>query len=141
MDRPELRFRILFEYYDELHSPYSDDRVANERVRKMDAPDYEKNAAQVWLIDSGYVRGKNEIVGASSPMPFVNGINANGINFVESIMDTAFTKIKGKFEDVDKLSKTERIIKFSKECLNNPATQEMCKITYQAIVDLMTRSS
>jgi len=143
MDRPELRFRILFEYYDELHSPPRErDDSADQRIRIMDIPDHEKIPAQVWLIDSGYVDGENSgSLGSNVPMPFINRINAYGINFVESVMDTAFTEIKGKFEDVDKLSKTEKIVKFSKECLNNPITKEMCKITYQAIVSSMTGQS
>ena len=143
MDRPELRFRILFEYYDELHSPPRErENMADQRVRRMDIPDYEKNAAQVWLIDSGDVDGENTgHLGSNQPMPFINRINAYGINFVESVMNTAFTNIKGKFENIDKLSKLDRIKQFSKECLNNPTTQEMCKITYQAIIDLMTNSS
>jgi len=141
MDRPELRFRILFEYYDEFHSPQKQrEDMADQRVQKMDAPEHEKNAAQAWLIDSGYVNG--EVSGSSGstvPVPFISRINSYGINFVESVMDTAFTNIKGKFGDVDKLTKLEKIKKFSNECLKNPVTQEMCKITYQAIVDLMTK--
>jgi len=143
MDRPELRFRILFEYYDEFHSPARErEDMADRRVQKLDIADHEKNAAQAWLIDSGYVNGENHgIHGSNQPLPMINRINSYGINFVESIMDTAFTKIQGKFENIDKLSKLDKIKQFSKECLNNPATQEMCKITYQAIVDLMTNSS
>ena len=109
--------------------------------QRIDIPEHEKNAAQAWLIDSGYVNGENHgIHGSSQPLPFISRINSYGINFVESVMDAAFTKIEGKFEDVDKLSKLEKIKKFSKECLNNSTTQEMCKITYQAIVNLMTQS-
>ena len=143
MDRPEIRFRILFEYYDEFHSPQRESEdMADRRVQRMNLPDHEKRAAQAWLIDSGYVNGKNSgAIGSSLPIPFISRINSFGINFVESIMDTAFTKIQCKFENIDKLSKLDKIAQFSKECLNNPTTQEICKITYQAIVDLMTRSS
>lgn len=143
MDRPELRFRILFEYYDELHSPPRErENMADQRVQRMDVLDYEKNAAQVWLIDSGYVDGENTgHLGSNQPIPFINRINAYGINFVESVIDTAFTKIAGKFDDVDKLSKVEKLKKFSKECLNNPTTHEICKITYEAIVNYMTNST
>lgn len=141
VDRPELRFRILFEYYNELHSPQSDDSVVNDKIEKIDVADFEKNAAQVWLIDSGFVRGKNEYVGGTSPIPFISGINARGINFVESVMDTAFTEIKDKFDDIGKLSKTERITKFSEECLHHPIDNKMCKVTLQAVVDFMTKST
>jgi len=143
MDRTELRFRILFEYYDELHSPQRErENMADKRIQRLDISEHEKTAAQVWLIDSGYVNGENSgYSGSNIPIPFISRINSSGINFVESVMDTAFTTIKGKFEDMDKLSKLEKIKKFSKECLNNPTTQEMCKITYQAIVNLMTNST
>ena len=141
MDRSELRFRILFEYYDEFHSPPRErEQMADRRVQKMDVPEHEKDAAQAWLIDSGYVNGEvSGVSGSTAPLPFISRINSFGINFVESVMDTAFTNIKGKFDDVDQLSKIEKITRFSKECLNNPVTQGMCKITYQAIVDLMTK--
>jgi len=106
MNRPELRFRILFEYYDELHSPERKrGDFAQNRVRNMDDPDHEKNAALVWLVDSGFVEGKNSgSLGSPTPHPFVSRINSHGINYVESVMDTAFTQTK--FENVSDLSKT-----------------------------------
>ena len=137
MNRPELRFRILFEYYDELHSPKRErGDFAQNRVRNMDVPDHEKNAAQVWLVDSGLVNGKNSgSMGSPTQMPFITRINSRGINYVESVMDTAFTQTK--FENVGDLSKTEKILKFSKECLNNLTSKEICKITLEAIVSGM----
>jgi len=133
MNRPELRFRILFEYYDELHSPKRErEDFADMKVRNMDVPDHEKNAAQVWLIDSGLVEGENTgALGTPTPMSFINRINSHGINYVESVMDEAFTQTK--FENVGELTKTEKILKFSQECLNNPTTKEICKITLEAI--------
>ena len=140
MDRPEIRFRILFEYYEELHSPPRESEdMADMRVRNMELPKHEKSAAQVWLIDSGLVDGENSgHVGSPIPIPFISRINAHGIDYVESVMDTAFTQVK--FEDVGKLSKTEKISKFSKDCLKHPVTQEICKVTLAAIVKGMMGS-
>ena len=43
MDRSELRFRILFEYYNELHSePKKRELQADRVVQRMDVPDFEK---------------------------------------------------------------------------------------------------
>ena len=143
MDRSELRFRILFEYYNELHSPAKEMKLqADQVVRKMEVADYEKNAAQVWLIDSGYVEGS--LHGSSEspvPHPLISRINSYGINFVESVMDTAFTKIKDEFEDINELSKIERIQKFAKECLDYPLANRMCEITYAAIVEFINNAS
>ena len=143
MDRSELRFRILFEYYNELHSPVKEMKLrADQVVRKMEVADYEKNAAQVWLIDSGYVEGRHcgSFEGPVSH-PLISRINSYGINFVESVMDTAFTKIKNKFKDINELSKIERIQKFAKECLDYPLANKMCEITYAAIVEFINNAS
>lgn len=56
-------------------------------------------------------------------------------------MNTAFIKIKDKFEGVEKLSKIERIQRFSKECLNSHVAPEMCRITYDAIVEFMNSAN
>lgn len=142
MDRQELRFRILFEYYEEIHHDNPDrGNDAYARIRNMDISDNEKNAAQVWLVDSGYVEGENsDSSGSRIPHPFISRINSYGINFVESVMDAAFTQIKDKFEDVTNLSKTERIQRFAKDCLNHPASATICKVTYEAIVNYMSSS-
>lgn len=143
MDRTELRFRILFEYYNELHSePKERELQADRIVHKMIVPDYEKNAAQVWLIDSGYVEG-HIIGGIGSPVTqtIISRITNYGINYVESVIDAAFTKIKVKFEDIENLSKVERIQKFAKECLDYPFANKMCEITYAAIVEFINNAS
>ncbi len=136
MDRNELRFRILFEYYQELHSEWSEQRDddAYTKIKNMDLQKYEKNAAKIWLIDSGYVHGSlTPYSGSPIPIPIISRINDRGINWIESIMNTAFTEIKDKFKDITKLDKTDRIKKFANECVNNPITNEMCRITFEAI--------
>ena len=142
MDRVELRFRILFEYYNELHSESQETgSLADTNIRKMTVPDFEINAAKIWLIDSDYIDGRvTTVLGHSGPYPIISRINSNGINFVETVMDRAFAQIKDKFEDIKTLSKTDRIIKFTKECLNNPTVQGMCRATYSAVVKHMTTS-
>ena len=142
MDRAELRFRILFEYYNELHSePLEGRSRADTNIQKLTFLNFEVNAAKVWLIDSGYLDGNvTSALGYTGPYPIISRINSNGINFVEMVMDKAFTQIKDEFKDIKALSKTDRIIKFSKECLNNPTVQGMCQATYSAIVELMSKS-
>ena len=143
MDRIELRFRILFEYYNELHSePKVRALQADNTIRKMDVPDFEKNAAQIWLVDSGYVNGSvHGSLGTTIQHALISRINNSGIDYVESVMDVAFTKIKDKFKDMEHLSKTEKIQKFAKECLNYPPATEICQITYAAIIEHMTHAS
>ena len=139
MDRTELRFRILFEYYVELHSePKEMQNQANNNISKINVPEFEKNAAQLWLMDSGYVVGSHmSQFGTGVPHTIISRINNLGIDYVESVMNIAFTEIKDKFDGIEKLSKTERIQRFAKECLNYPISNEICKITYDAIVKFM----
>ena len=142
MDRSELRFRILFEYYNELHSePKKLELQADRVIQRMDIPDFEKNAAKVWLVESGYVKGKIiGSLGSTVPFPIISRINNHGIDFVESVMDAAFTKIKDKFEDIKEISKIERIQKFAKECLDYPLANKMCEVTYAAIVEFINNA-
>jgi len=137
MDRPELRFRILFEYYDALHSPPRQDiDTALSRVYDMDIPDHERNAAMIWLIDRRLVEGRVIPTGNMS-IPSIARINSNGISFVEFVMGSAFTKIEGKSEDFDKLSKTDKIAKFAKDCLKSPTTGQICQVTLDAVIIYM----
>ena len=134
MDRKELRFRILFEYYNDLHS---DDRVAPSKVKAIEVDDAEKRAAGIWLIDEGYVEGQIHGYGRGVVLPNIGRINSRGINFVESVMDGAFTEIRGRDEGFDSLSKTDKIKRFAAECLGSPATGQLCSATYEAIAALM----
>ncbi len=140
MDRPELRFRILFEYYQEFHhAQINSEKSADDRVQDMDIEKNEKNAAKIWLIDSKLLEGSNMgHMGSPIPIPFIGRINSTGINYVEYVMDKAFTKIKSEFKDLEELSKTERIKVFAKHCINNPITDKMCTVTCEAIVKCMT---
>ena len=51
MDRNELRFRILFYYYQELHSKDRTKYDVRTKIQKIAVPDHEKNVAQIWLTD------------------------------------------------------------------------------------------
>ena len=136
MDRKELRFRILFEYYSDFHSG---SRGAGDKVGAIDADGNEKRAAEIWLIDEGYIRGQSRPDSFGTFHPIIDRINSLGINFVESVMDGAFTEIRGKDESFDTLSKTDKIKRFAAECLGNPATGQLCRATYEAIVDFMAK--
>ena len=140
MDRPELRFRILFEYYQELHSEESTKYSASNRIRDLDVSEAEKRAAEMWLIESNYVEGRiGGNLGSTIPTTYIIRINNHGIDFVECVMDVAFTEIANDIEIPE--TKLDRIKKFAAECLNNPATSEMCKATYKAIVKHMNSFS
>ena len=135
MDRRELRFRILFEYYERCHSPDNYDPEA--KISKIDTPEHEKKAAKTWLIDSNFVEGEVNSYGMGRTLPIIIRINNYGINFVESIMDTALTGVEEKHKGFGSLSKTDKIKRFSAECLNNPATGTLCKTTFDAIITIM----
>ena len=133
MDRKELRFLILFEYYEHFHA--SVDYDLNAKIDAIDAEVHEKRAAQAWIIDSQLAEGSNGgSLGTRHVMPFIIRINNRGIDFVESVMDSAFTEIKGKDNGFDSLSKTDKIKKFASECLGNPTTGTICQATYEAIM-------
>ena len=134
MDRKELRFRILFEHYNRNHSGANYNLRA--KIRTIDASDNEKWAAGIWLIDEGLVEGQ-VIVQVGIRFPNIGRINSKGVNFVESVMDGAFTEIRGKDEGFDALSKADKIKRFVAECLNDPTTGALCKATYEAIASLM----
>ena len=136
MDRRELRFRILFEYYNDLHSGGCG---AGDRVRAIGADYGETLAARIWLIDEGHMKGETRTDAGGAIHPIIERINSRGINFVESVMDGAFTEIRGKDESFDSLSKTDKIKRFAAECLGNPATGLLCRATYEAIADLMAK--
>ena len=136
MDRKELRFRILFEYYNSLHLG---NNRAYAKVQAIDVDGAEKRAAEIWLIDEGYVEGQIYGHGRGVVLPSVGRINSHGINFVESVMDGAFTEIRGKDESFDLLSKTDKIKRFAAECLGNPATGLLCRATYEAIAGFMAK--
>ena len=133
MDRKELRFRILFEHYEHFHA--SDDYDLDAKIDAIDAEAHEKRAAKAWIIDSQYVEGSNGgALGTRHVRPFIARINNRGIDFVESVMDRAFTEIRGEDGGFDSLSKSDKIKKFATECLGNPATGAICQVTYEAIV-------
>lgn len=135
MDRKELRFRILFEYYNRLHSgiEYNPD----VKIKAIDADDAEKRAAKTWLIDEHLVIGQVNPYMGGRIYPTIGRINSNGINFVESVMDSAFTEIKGKDDGFDSLSKTDKIKRFAADCLGSPVAGPLCKATLDAIATLM----
>ena len=70
-------------------------------------------------------------------MPSIGRINSRGIDFVESVMDDAFTQIKGEFTDIDKLTTTDKITTFAKKCLKSSTTGKMCQATFDAIIKYM----
>ena len=135
MDRRELRFRILFEYYSSLHSSSKYD--ANAKIKAIDAEDGEKQAAKIWLIDEGIVNGEMVAHIGMRHRPSITRINSRGINFVEAVMDSAFTEIGGKDDSFDSLDKPDKIKRFVAECLNGPTTGSLCKATFDAIVAIM----
>ena len=135
MNRQELRFRILFIYYEKNHSKDSYDEEA--KVREIDAPRHEKRAAKGWLIDSLFVEGVNTSTRAVT-LSSISRINARGINYVEFLMDQAFAQMGGKegAKDLDGLGKTDKIIKFAETCINSNGTGKMCK----EVLDLVQKT-
>ena len=134
MDRKELRFRILFEYYNDLHSG---GRGAGDRIGAIDADINEKRPAMIWLLDEGHVEGQSRADAFGTFFPIIDRINGSGVTLVESVMCGAFTEIRGKDESFDSLSKTDKIKRFAAECLGNPAAGQLCRATYDAITALM----
>ena len=134
MDRKELRFRILFEYYNDLHSG---GRGAGDRIGAINADVNEKRAAMIWLLDEGHVRGQSRADSFGTFFPIIDRINSRGMTLVESVMDGAFTEIRGKDKRFDSLSKADKIKRFIAECLGSPATGLLCRATYEAITALM----
>lgn len=141
MDRNELRFKILFLYYEELHSDDdSRDNRPREKIKDFDVQGYEIRAAETWLIDSGYVNGSVEAyLGSTNVRPIVSRINNYGIDYVESIMNQALTEISESIPELIAMNKIEKINKFAKECVNNPVTHKMCDITLQFIIEYMSQ--
>ena len=137
MDRNELRFRILFEYYEDFHA--SDDRDLDAKIGAMDVDENEKRAAMVWLIDSGHVVGSTiGGLGTRQVTPLITRINDHGINFVESIMDSTVAGTESGDKEIDPLSKTDKIKRFAAECLGNPTTGSMCRAAFDAIMSYMS---
>lgn len=139
VDRRELRFRILFEYYEHFHSP--GDYDPETRINKIDMPEHEKKAAKNWLIDSVLVEGNVNSYGHGETLPVIVRINNHGVNFVESVMEAAVTKAGEKHKDFGALSKVDKIKRFSAECLNNATTGTLCKATFDAIIAIMPNYS
>lgn len=137
MDRKELRFRILFEYYNDFHSGY---RKAPSKIKEIEVGSIEKHAAGIWLIEEGYVKGQI-LTQLGVDLPSIGRINSRGISFVESVMDGAFTEIRGRDENFDSLSKVDKIKRFAAECLGGQTTGQLCKATYEAIATLMEQAS
>lgn len=138
MDRPELRFKMLLEYYKEGHGIDGMKRGdADDRIQEIDISDAEKTAAQIWLIDSSYVVGDMDYLDFG-PMPFISRINSRGVNFIEYIMDVAFVKINTKIPNISSLSVIEKIQKFVKECSEHPVTSEIGRIILDAVIRTMT---
>ena len=135
MDRSELRFRILFEYYNRLYSGADYDPHA--KIMEINADYNEKQAAKVWLIDALLVEGEVRIAAMGDYHPIIGRINSRGCDIVESVMDSTFTEIKSKDGGFDSLSKTDKIKRFAADCLGSPAAGPLCEATYEAITALM----
>ena len=134
MNRSELRFRVLLEYYKDMHAEHIE-KNATMRVQKMDPPRSEINAAKLWLIESDYVIGSPiPYAGSSIPMGSITRINNHGVDYVESVMDEVFTQLPEKFSNIKKLSKTEQINQFTEKCLDHPIGKEICRIAFDAII-------
>ena len=141
MDRRELRFRILFEYYQEFHSENPATYDANAKIKNIEIPEHEKRSAQSWLIDERYVEGSNNSFSTSPvPFPYIGRINSYGINYIERVMGAVFTKIEDNVSDINELTQIEKIDRFIKKCLNNEAVRHICRITLEAITTCMTFS-
>lgn len=138
MDRRELRFRILFEYYNSLHS--GSKYNTNAKIKAIGAEDGEKQASKIWLIDEGLVNGRIVSHIGTGERPSITRINSRGINFVEAVMDSAFMEIGGKDEGFGSLAKPDKIKRFVAECLDGPATGSLCKATFDAIVSIMEQA-
>lgn len=137
MNRNELRFRILFEYYEDFHT--GGNRDLDAKIGAIDADENEKRAAKVWLVDSNHVEGSTTgSLGTRRVTPLIVRINNHGVNYVESVMDSAFTEIEGKDKDLDSLSKTDKIKRFAAECLGKPAASSICQATFDAIMSYMS---
>ena len=136
MDRHELRFRILVEYYNEFHNGYNNEDSAQKRTNAMAVPKNEINAAKNWLIDSNFVNGAT-VGNFGSPIPISNIVRINnyGVDYVESVMDTVFEE--KNIPGMEDLSKSEKFVKFTKECLGSSGG-EICRMAYDAIIKCMS---
>ena len=136
MDRHELRFRILVEYYNEFHNGYNHEDSAQKRTNAMDVLKNEINAAKNWLIDSNFVNGAAmDTFGSPIPISNIVRINNYGVDYVESVMDTVFEE--KNIPGMEDLSKAEKLVKFTKECLG-PSKGEICRMAYDAIIKCMS---
>ena len=117
MERSKIRVRILCEYYQDEYSENDIENSADVRVRNMDIPDGEKNAAERWLIRKHFVEGSIQQTRAG-PVHSIVGIEIGGIDFVESVMNSVFIEINGG-KDISQLSKSDRAKKFIQEFLKN----------------------
>ena len=131
MDRRELRFRILFEYYDKHHQRV-DYNNSDLDYKKLGLPESEILTAECYLVDSGYLSGKNMgNVGTRLKVALINDISVSGINFVERILDDVLNEID--LQDDPPEDTVEKITLFASKCLKPPA-EAMCLKAFEVIV-------
>ena len=100
MGMNEIRFRILYECYQDGHLENNVESSLHTRIKNIEnIPDVEKDAAQRWLIEEEYVHGSIQNYGTRS-VPTIGRIISKGVNFVESATDPASTKIKDDWKDI-----------------------------------------
>lgn len=133
VDRRELRFRILFEYYDKHHQriDYNDSDLD---YKKLGLPETEILTAECYLIDSGYLSGRNlGQVGTRLKVASINDISVSGIDFVERIMDAVLAKVE--LSDKPPEDTVEKITLFASKCLKSPLVETMCIRAFKVIVN------
>ncbi len=129
-------------YYEDFHGDENTRPDPEKIVNELPVSKTEINAAEVWLIDSGYLNGENSgHLGSRTPIPFIARINNFGINIIESIMDETFLQVEPKFENFTTLSKPEKIKIFVEKCLRNPVTEEICKVALATAANLLKNMS
>ena len=132
MDRRELRFRILFEYYDRHHKRV-DYNIPDLDYQKLKLPENEILSAEWYLVEAGYLRGSNiGDFGSRFQTPSIVDISISGINFVEQVMDKVLDEVDmpdGTPEDTP-----EKITLFASQCLKSPVVETMCLKAFEVIV-------
>lgn len=132
VDRRELRFRILFEYYDKHHKRV-DYGISDLDYRKLELPENEIQSAEWYLVEAGYLRGSNlGDLGSRFQTSSIVDISISGINFVEQVMDKVLAEVDmpdGTPEDT-----LEKITLFASICLKSPVVGTMCTKAFEVIV-------
>ena len=133
MDRRELRFRILFEYY-RLHHERKDYNPSELEYKNLGLNETEILSAENYLIETGHLRGKNEEFGGLRyPIPSIVDIAVKGIDLVEKIMDEVLEEVD-IVEDSSSVGTTQKITLFASKCLKNPITEQICIKAFEIIV-------